>query len=46
MIQTDYLSIVKEKRMPLIVFSTKGWVIERERMAKELLDEWDKWLNG
>ena len=36
MIKEDYLRIEYDYRLPLLVFSEKGWQIEKETFAKEL----------
>lgn len=36
MIKKDYLRIVYDYRLPLLVFSEKGWQIEKETFAQEL----------
>ena len=36
MIDKDYLRIKYDHRLPLLVFSEKGWEIEKETYAKEL----------
>lgn len=33
-------------KIPVIVFTPLGWLIERERYAEELLREWDQWLTN
>lgn len=42
MILHDYLAIEYDYRLPVLVFTEKGWEIERETYANELLEElWD-----
>lgn len=36
MIKKDYLRIEYDYRLPLLVFSEKGWQIEKETFAQEL----------
>ena len=36
MIKEDYLRIEYDYRLPLLVFSEKGWQIEKETLAQEL----------
>ena len=36
MIKKDYLRIKYDYRLPLLVFSEKGWEIEKETFAEEL----------
>lgn len=44
MIRHGYLEIEYFGRLPLIVFSERGWIIERDQRSDELLREWDEWL--
>jgi len=44
MILSDYLEIIYSGRLPIIVFSDKGWEIERDQFADELLAEWEMWV--
>ncbi|MDP4099454.1 RQC-minor-1 family DNA-binding protein [Paenibacillus sp. P96] len=46
MIRTDFLETEMRGKYPLIVFTSRGWVIERERRAGEFLQEWDRWLEN
>lgn len=39
MILNDYLDIEYDYKMPLLVFTEKGWEIERETFANELLEQ-------
>jgi hypothetical protein len=39
MIEEGYLNIEYDGRLPLIVFSEKGWTIERETYAEELFQQ-------
>lgn len=39
MIEEDYLRIEYDYRLPLLVFSEKGWEIEKETYAKELYEK-------
>lgn len=39
MIKEDYLRIKYDYRLPLLVFSEKGWEIEKETYAKELYEK-------
>jgi superfamily II DNA helicase RecQ len=43
-IQHGYLSIEYDWRLPKLVYTSKGWEIERETYAKELLAEFDEML--
>jgi hypothetical protein len=44
MIRTDFLETEIYGKLPLIVFTPRGWAIERERRAEEFLLEWDRWI--
>lgn len=46
MIQQDYLRIVYQGRLPMLVFSEKGWEIERETYGEELLQKLTSLLKG
>lgn len=44
MIDYDFLDIQYSGKLPMIVFTERGWYIERDRRADEFLAEWDKWI--
>ncbi|WP_434509783.1 RQC-minor-1 family DNA-binding protein [Desulfitobacterium sp. AusDCA] len=44
MIEKDYLEIEYRERLPMLVFSKRGWKIERETYAEELLQKLTKLL--
>lgn len=46
MLKKDYLEIEYRERLPMLIFSKKGWEIERETYAEELLQELTKLLEG
>jgi len=46
MIKRDYLQIEYSDRLPVLIFSEKGWEIERETYAEELLQKLIKLLEG
>lgn len=47
LIDADYLRTEYSGKLPMIVFTPRGWAVERERRAEEFLREWDQWLaNG
>lgn len=46
MIKQDYLEIEYRDRLPMLVFSARGWEIERENYAEELLQKLTKLLEG
>lgn len=44
MIHHDFLEIEYSGKLPMIVFTEKGWIIQRDQYAGELLRQWDEWL--
>jgi hypothetical protein len=44
MIDYDFLDIEYSGKLPIIVFTERGWVIEADQRADEFLREWDYWL--
>ncbi|MFZ3580248.1 RQC-minor-1 family DNA-binding protein [Virgibacillus sp. DJP39] len=44
LIDYDFLDIEYSGKLPMIVFTDRGWMIERDQMTKELLVEWNQWL--
>jgi len=46
MIKKGYLEIEYTDRLPMLVFSKIGWEIERETYAKELLQTFERLLDG
>lgn len=40
-----YLEIEYDGRLPLLVYTAKGWEVEKETYANELLDEFDQMLS-
>ena len=45
-IQNGYLEIVYSSRLPVVVFSEKGWEIEKDTYSAELLRSFDKMLES
>ncbi|MDF2670846.1 MAG: superfamily helicase [Paenibacillus sp.] len=41
MIKTDFLETQLNWKLPTIVFTARGWAVERERLSVEFLREWD-----
>ncbi|GFZ94741.1 hypothetical protein GCM10008018_46380 [Paenibacillus marchantiophytorum] len=39
MIHTGFLEVEMRGKLPMIVFSSRGWAVERERRAEEFLQE-------
>ena len=46
MIKKGYLEIEYTDRLPMLVFSERGWEIERETYAEELLQKFERLLEG
>ncbi|WP_220094346.1 RQC-minor-1 family DNA-binding protein [Paenibacillus sp. YN15] len=46
LIHTDFIETELSGRLPMIVFTPRGWAVERERRAEEFLREWDHWLEN
>ncbi|MFD1067473.1 RQC-minor-1 family DNA-binding protein [Oceanobacillus locisalsi] len=44
MFDHDFLDIEYSGKLPMIVFTERGWYIERDKRADEFLREWDKWI--
>jgi len=45
-IRADLLDTELSGKLPMLVFTPRGWVIERERRAEEFLQEWKGWLDN
>lgn len=46
LIVNDYLDIEYDYRLPLLVYTRRGWAIEREIYTDELVQYINEWLNG
>ncbi|MCP3030003.1 superfamily II DNA helicase [Halobacillus sp. A1] len=44
MIQRDFLKLEKFGRLPLIVFTDRGWLIQSSQYADKLVREWEEWI--
>lgn len=44
MIDFGFLEIQYSGKLPMIVFTERGWEIERDHRADEFLSEWNEWL--
>jgi len=44
LIVNDYLGIEYDYRLPLLIYRSRGWAIERETYANELMEYINKWL--
>lgn len=45
-IREGYLAIVYSGRLPVLVFTERGWEIARRIRIQELFDEWTRWLEA
>ncbi|OMF83809.1 hypothetical protein BK146_32760 [Paenibacillus sp. FSL R7-0333] len=45
LIKAGYLKTGLYGKLPMIEFTVYGWTVRRERVAEELLREWEKWLD-
>lgn len=46
MIDHEFLDIQYSGKLPMIVFTDRGWYIERDKRADEFLREWDEWITA
>ncbi|MDP2366025.1 MAG: RQC-minor-1 family DNA-binding protein, partial [Ignavibacteria bacterium] len=46
MIENYYLAIEYDYRMPLLVFTEKGWAIEKDTLSNELLEGFDRMIDS
>lgn len=44
MIDYDFLDIQYSGKLPMIIFTERGWEIERDQRVDEFLNEWNQWL--
>ena len=44
MIDFDFLEIEYSGKLPMIVYTERGWKIESDQFADELLCEWKEWI--
>ncbi|SDI45328.1 RQC-minor-1 family DNA-binding protein [Natribacillus halophilus] len=44
MIDYDFLDIEYSGKLPMVVFTERGWQIESDQRADELLSEWNQWV--
>lgn len=44
MIDCDFLEVSYSGKLPMIIFTERGWEIERDQMVDELLQEWKDWI--
>nr|WP_269321887.1 RQC-minor-1 family DNA-binding protein [Oceanobacillus salinisoli] len=45
MVAYDFLDISYNGKLPMIVFTDRGWEIEANQRTEEFLREWDQWIN-
>ena len=46
MIENYYLAIEYDYRLPLLVFTDKGWEIEKDTLSNELIKEFDRMIDS
>jgi hypothetical protein len=44
MIKRDFLELEKFGKLPLIVFTDRGWLIQSYQYADKLIREWEEWM--
>ncbi|RWZ57998.1 superfamily II DNA helicase [Halobacillus fulvus] len=44
MIKRDFITLEKFGRLPLIVFTDRGWLIQSDQFSDKLIREWEEWL--
>lgn len=44
MIKRDFLELEKFGKLPLIVFTDRGWLIQSYQYADKLVREWEEWI--
>ncbi|MCD9020698.1 RQC-minor-1 family DNA-binding protein [Cohnella silvisoli] len=45
MIEHDFLEIEMSGKLPMLIFTERGWTIERAQRAEEFMREWDLWIS-
>jgi superfamily II DNA helicase RecQ len=43
-LRAGYLSLTYSGRLPVLVFTERGWAIERATMVQELFNQWREWV--
>jgi hypothetical protein len=46
MIKSDFLELEYQRDMPLLLFTEKGWMIQRDQLANLLLQQWKQWIEA
>ena len=46
MIRYDYLELENFGKLPLIVFTERGWLVESDQRADEFIHQWEEWLSS
>lgn len=44
MIKSDFLEVMYDRDMPLLKFTNKGWIIQRDQLTNLLLLQWNAWV--
>jgi hypothetical protein len=44
MIHHDFLELEYDGKLPMIVYKERGWLIETDQFADELISEWRDWI--
>ncbi|UOQ83467.1 RQC-minor-1 family DNA-binding protein [Gracilibacillus salinarum] len=44
MIDHKFLEIQYSGKLPMIIYTERGWIIERDQRVDEFLDEWQEWI--
>lgn len=44
MIDNDFLDVEYDGKLPFIVFTERGWKIQKDARVNEFLKEWDEWI--
>ncbi|MBT2709143.1 zinc-ribbon domain containing protein [Pseudomonas sp. ISL-84] len=44
MVNHDFLDIEYNGKLPMIIFTERGWLIQSDQYTNELLEEWMEWI--
>ncbi|TLS36035.1 RQC-minor-1 family DNA-binding protein [Pseudalkalibacillus caeni] len=45
MVDYDFLDIEYSGKLPLIIYTDRGWLIESDQLTDELIEEWKEWID-